>query len=294
MHIEIKDYSYEEMPEFRDEVPGAHRVKMTGDEIGLEYFPDIVYDEENNLHLYMIVPSLFNQPKKRFPCIVYVQGSAWHKQRVSIKVPYLSDLAKKGYVIAIVEYRDSSMAHFPCCMEDGKKAIRFLQAHSQDYPITDQFMIAGDSSGGHTAAMIAVTANTDRFGGKVDIKGCIDLYGAVELTYEEGYPTTFNHQRIDSPEGQYLGYDILENKEKAQEANVKTYAQDLAVPMLIAHGTKDRLVFCGQSVRLYEALKKANKDVTLYLIEGSDHGGAAFWTPQMIDTYDTFIKRCLK
>lgn len=293
MHIEVKNYTYDEMPEFNEEVEGAHYIQMTGEEVGLEYHPQIVYDEEHNLHLYMIIPTSFNHPKRRYPCIVYIQGSAWRKQRVSIKVPYLSALAKKGYVIAIVEYRDSSIAHFPCCIEDGKNAIRFMQAHKEDYPITDQFIVAGDSSGGHTSAMIGMTAGLDLFGGKVNIQGCIDLYGCVEVTFEEGFPTTLNHQRPDSPEGMYLGYDILEHLDEAKKANVKTYAKDLQVPMLIAHGTKDRQVFCEHSVRLYKALNAENKDVTLYLIKGADHGGAAFFTNEMIDFYDSFIQRCL-
>lgn len=293
MNIEVKNYTYDEMPEFNEEVEGAHYIQMTGEEVGLEYHPNIIYNEEHNLHLYMIIPTSFNHPKRRYPCIVYIQGSAWRKQRVSIKVPYLSALAKKGYVIAIVEYRDSSIAHFPCCIEDGKNAIRFMQAHKEDYPITDQFIVAGDSSGGHTSAMIGVTAGLDLFGGKVNIQGCIDLYGCVEVTFEEGFPTTLNHQRPDSPEGMYLGYDILEHLDEAKKANVKTYAKDLQVPMLIAHGTKDRQVFCEHSVRLYKALKAENKDVTLYLIKGADHGGAAFFTNEMIDFYDSFIQRCL-
>ena len=52
--------------------------------------------------------------------------------------------------------------------------------------------------------------------------------------------------------------------------------------MLIAHGTKDTMVFCQQSVDLYHALKDAGKDVQLYLLRGADHGGAAFWTEEMI------------
>ena len=132
MNIEVKNYTYDEMPEFNEEVEGAHSIQMTGEEVGLEYHPQIIYDKGHNLHLYMIIPTSFNHPKRRYPCIVYIQGSAWRKQRVSIKVPYLSALAKKGYVIAIVEYRDSSIAHFPCCIEDGKNALAAAKAEITD------------------------------------------------------------------------------------------------------------------------------------------------------------------
>ena len=58
-------------------------------------------------------------------------------------------------------------------------------------------------------------------------------------------------------------------------------------------GTKDTMVFCQQSVDLYHALKDAGKDVQLYLLRGADHGGAAFWTEEMITVYDNFFKKCL-
>lgn len=63
--------------------------------------------------------------------------------------------------------------------------------------------------------------------------------------------------------------------------------------MLILHGTKDKTVFCKQSVELYQAIKNAGKSVKLYLVRGSDHGGAVFWKEEVIDLYDDFIKSCL-
>ena len=70
---------------------------------------------------------------------------------------------------------------------------------------------------------------------------------------------------------------------------------DLDVPpMLILHGTKAKTVFCKESVELYQALIKANKDATLYLVSKSDHGGAAFWKDQTIEIYDQFIQKCLR
>lgn len=49
-----------------------------------------------------------------------------------------------------------------------------------------------------------------------------------------------------------------------------------------------------QSVNLYRHLKALQKEVTFYLIEGADHGGAEFWTPETIDIMVLFIQRCLK
>ena len=302
MKIEVKNYTYETMPDYEDKITGAKEVIMTGDEIGLEYIPDVVYDHKNDidLHLQIIVPSVFNEPHKKFPCVVFVQGSAWMKQNTYRNIVHLGKLAAKGYTCAIVEYRHSEIAHFPAQIIDGKNAIRYLKEHHEDYHIDPhQIIIMGDSSGGHTSAMIGMTAQTSLFDDPINqedlsIKGIINLYGAVEVTLPYGFPSTLNHQLPDSPEGMLVGYNIRENLEKAEGVNAKSYVNEEFAPMLILHGTKDKTVFCQESVNLYEALKEAKKDVELYLVRNADHGGAAFWKDEVVNIYDQFIQRCLK
>ena len=50
---------------------------------------------------------------EKYPLIVYVQGSAWHKQNVYQHVGQLNYLCKQGFVVAIVQYRESDLAPFP-------------------------------------------------------------------------------------------------------------------------------------------------------------------------------------
>lgn len=301
MKIEVKEYTYETIPDYNEKIDGAKEIIMNGEEMGIEYIPDIVYDHKDDidLHLQMIVPSVFNHPNKSYPCIVFIQGSAWMKQNIYKNVPQLGKLASKGYVCAIVEYRHSGIAKFPAQIIDGKNAIRYLKQNSEQYHIDkEQFIIMGDSSGGHTSAMIGMTAKTSLFDEPInkydcDVKGIIDLYGAVDVTLSYGFPTTLNHQLEDSPEGMLMGYNIRENIEKAKEANAKEYVHEEFPPILIMHGTKDKTVFAQESVDLYIALKEAKKDVELYLVKNSDHGGAAFWKEEVIEIYDQFIKRCI-
>ena len=39
--MELKEWTYEEFPEFTDEVPGAKWIDTTGDEVGVYYLNDI-------------------------------------------------------------------------------------------------------------------------------------------------------------------------------------------------------------------------------------------------------------
>ncbi len=303
MKIEVKNYTYETMPDYTDDVEGANEIVMTGDEVSVDYRPDVVYDhkDDTDLHLQILVPQVFNQPNKTYPCICYVQGSAWMKQNCYRDVVNLGKLAAKGYVVAVIEYRHSGIAHFPAQIIDAKNAIRFMKAHADEYSINkNDMIIMGNSSGGHVSSIVGMTANSDKFDEPMNnenccIKGIIDQYGAVEVTLEDGFPTTLDYQLPTSPEGMLMGYNIRENLEKAEIANAKTYVnEDFDVPMLIMHGTKDKTVSCQESVNLYQALKDAKKDVELYLIRYSDHGGAAFFKEETLDVIDKFIQRCLK
>ena len=67
------------------------------------------------LHLQIITPQTRNTKNKnnKYPCLVYVQGSAWLKQNINAKLGLLSRLSEKGYVIAVVEYRHAGIAPFP-------------------------------------------------------------------------------------------------------------------------------------------------------------------------------------
>jgi len=64
-------------------------------------------------------------------------------------------------------------------------------------------------------------------------------------------------------------------------------------PLLMIHGSKDRLVPFAQSVLLYEALVLAGQPVELHQLRGADHGGAPFWQPAVMDLVDGFLRRHL-
>ena len=160
MKIEIKNYTYEEMPEFLERAEGAHEIEITGEEMQIEYIDNVVYD--GDLRLQIIVPKQMNHPNKKYPGIVFVQGSAWMKQNIYRNIPNLGKLAALGYVVALVEYRHSGIAHFPSCIVDTKNAIRFLKKNADIYHLdSTKMVVMGDSSGGQVSCLTGMTCHTD-------------------------------------------------------------------------------------------------------------------------------------
>ncbi|WP_308556336.1 alpha/beta hydrolase [uncultured Lactobacillus sp.] len=274
---------------------------LDGDEIGVQYIPDVPYENYGKeLVLQILQPNIYNKPDQTFPCIVFVQGSHWAKQNIYRRVDDLKQLAAKGYVIAIVQYRDYEAGyHFPAPIIDAKNAIRFLRANAKKYFIQkDNFIIMGDSSGGQVATVAGMTAKTDKFDKpindeSVEVKGIIDLYGAVDLSMKGGFPNTGESHDLNTPEGSEMGFNIMDHLEETEAANSKTYVNEDFPAMLITHGTGDTTVSDKESIELYHALKKAGKPVRLYLIDSANHGNNAFYDQRMTDIYDQFIKQCL-
>ncbi len=311
--MEIKEWSYEEFPEFTDIVEGVEVIPTTGDELGVNYMHDVEYANVDGipLHLQILIPASRNdhfvpfgeQEKLSLPCFVFVQGSGWMQQYVYAKLCQLAKLALRGYVCAVVEYRHSGQAPFPAQAVDTRNAIRFLRVNAKKYGIDpDRMIVAGDSSGGHTAMWAGLRHNDDTEenlfpGVSAEVKGIVNYYGSVSVMLEDGNPSTLNHHQADSPEGLEMGgVDLRGRPDLCRQLSVEeniTAETDVA-PTLIFHGTKDRTVNTKESVLLYRAMKAAGKDVTFYLIQGADHGGPEFWTDRVLDIVDTFIQKCVQ
>ncbi len=303
--MEVKQWTYEEFPAFSEKVEGAVILKSSGDETGVHYIHDIEYANMDGepLVLQILQPFSRNAPKAVRPCVVFVQGSAWMKQDVYEQLPLVAKLAERGYVTAIVEYRHSGIASFPAPVIDSRNAVRFLRKNAAEYGIDpEKIIISGDSSGGHTAMFAGIHHNdvSDENiypGVSAEVKGIIDYYGSCSIMRWDSNPTTENHKLPDSPEGMEMGgVNLRESPDLCRKLSVEcniTVDTEIA-PTLIFHGTKDRVVNTWSSIDLYRQMKKCGKDVSLYLVEGADHGGAEFWSSQVLDIVDDFIKRCLK
>lgn len=302
--MEIKEWTYEDYPAFCEEVEGTVRISTSGDEIGTYIYSNVEYANVDGvpLHLQIIIPRSRNTENsgKKYPCLVYVQGSAWMQQNINAKLGLLARLSEKGYVIAVVEYRHSEIAPFPATAIDTRNAIRFMKVHADEYAVeADQVFVGGDSSGAHAAMFSQILQeddpNTNLFPGvDTDVKGIISFYGANSMMLEDGTPSTLLHHLPESPEGKEMGgVNLREHPELCRKMSVEcniTEDTDLP-PVLMFHGTKDRTINPRVSVVVYNQLKRCGKDVELYFLEGADHGGSEFWTEDIQKIIIQFINR---
>ena len=267
---------------------------------------NVVYQElsgeKQHLQIFTPMPLLGEPeiPPWKYPLIVYVPGSAWHRQQVWKGLGRALAAAGQGYAFAIVEYRASDIAPFPAQVEDAKSAVRYLRAHADEYNIDkSKIAIWGDSSGGHTSAFVGITGDTELVGEQNPGESCkvncvIDWFGPTDISMMNYYPTAMNHHNEDSPEGFLLGRkNVFKNPEFAQAANPINYIlrDKETPPFLMMHGGSDNIVPFNQSVRLYEKLRELGKAVTFYKLEGGGHGTGGFNSPEALEVLFEFVGR---
>lgn len=299
-HISLADF-----PESKFFADGIQVLEPDYSDPSVAAYLGVEYAHKSGMPLHVTLltpwPSIDGVGSEKYPLIIFVQGSAWLKQDI-FAVPQLAKMVKKGYVVAVVEYRPSTVAPFPAQIQDTKSAIRFVRKNASKYNIDPSKVILwGDSSGGHTALMTAVTLNENLFDEEgqdkdpIELKAVVDYYGPTDISKMNKEPSTWDHISMKSPEGLFLGgVNVLEHPEKVKPTIPMNYLGNKSLPpILIAHGSKDRLVPFGQSVMMFNALKKTNHEVDMFKLKGADHGDAAFWSEHMLDIVDKFIQKNL-
>jgi acetyl esterase/lipase len=287
-----------------EELPEGVKTVSFHDDFGfpVDMHPDVVYAARSGetQHLQILTPVDMMNHDRLFPLIVFVQGSAFHRQMVFQHLQHMVRLAEKGYAVAMVEYRPSEVAVFPAQTEDAKTAVRFMRMHAKEYHVDpDHIALFGDSSGGHTALMAGITADreldTDLYKEYSPAVSCIvDWYGPTDIAAMNEYPSTQDHVQPDSPEGCLIGgHNVVENPQLADPTVIMNHLsrEQSIPPILIMHGSRDHLVPFNQSCRLYRKLKELGKQVEMYRLEGGYHAFGGFNCEDALQLVLDFLKR---
>lgn len=293
-------YTYDEFPENLSAEAGM-KVIYGQDEMGITCRPDVVYAVKDGmeLHLRAMLPTVLNA-SRRYPTIFHIQGSAWLQQNLNSHMGDFSPLVKAGYAVILIEYRYAPAHRFPCQVEDGKTAVRYVMDHLDEFPVDPHnLFLSGDSSGGHTAMMMAATWNTMEFDAEKTplpaLNGGIDLYGSVNCLTMNDAPSAYDHMAAHSAASNYLGFCPPDDPAECQRRMPFFYIHEDTVlpPLLLMHGSKDRTVPLTQSLELYRHLKAMGKTAEFYKVKNADHGGNVFYCRATLEVILDFLNRHL-
>ncbi|OPJ61163.1 alpha/beta hydrolase [Clostridium oryzae] len=273
------------------------RLAVENRELEWLYVPDVEYCKYENCKrcLQLIIPYKRNwNENKKYPIILFIPGSAWHRQEMYNSIPARAELAKRGFAIAEVQYRESELAVFPAQVIDAKKAIRFIHSIAEQFHIdTDNIFISGDSSGGHIALLAGLTATY----GELDIDMENSIPCKVNGIISYCAPTDMSLSNGDGPIEDLLGTnDVTNVPGLAKSASCATYlsAERNIPPILMFHGTQDELVSVEHSRNFFEKLKQLDKEVEYYELENEGHCCPTFWGNAILDIVEKFVRRNCK
>jgi acetyl esterase/lipase len=214
----------------------------------------------------------------------------------------LKGLVARGWAIASVDYRLSTVARFPAQIHDIKAAIRFLRAHAADYSYpANRFVIAGSSAGAHLAALVGVTNGLAELEGtegsfpqeSSSVQAIVDLYGASNLTTILDQSTPHGVAMRAPALELLLGGQPDAKPELARLASPVFQVDANDPPLLLLHGDQDPQMPINQSHELQGAYEKLGLPVTFKVLHGSGHGGAAFTDASSLTLIDTFLRNHL-
>lgn len=267
----------------------------------------------DNLVMDIISPqSTGDDDDRRYPTVVFVQGSAWTTPDRDYEIPQLSELAREGFVVATVNHRNASRdasGVFPAYLKDVKAAIRYLRANARRWHVDPERLgIWGTSSGGNTSLLVGLTADDPRYEDgsyatesdavsfvvscfpPTDMMEAIDAFGNEDDPFRLYYFGPFAAV-VGATHETGLSDDV-----RRRAADMSPYLQvrdGVAYPpTILLHGTADTVVPYRQSVKMHKRLLEHGVDSRLVLVDGAEHEHD-FWSPQVFDMIFDFIReRC--
>ena len=156
----------------------------------------------------------------------------------------------QGYALVDVGYRLAPEASWPAQLHDAKAAIRFLRANAGQFELdAERLVVMGSGAGAHLAQMLAATngsaaaENPDMgFAGHSSaVQGVISWAGISDVTSL----TTDLQPAVD----ELMGYPAYQSKLALEASPVAQVTAEFP-PILLVHGTSDRVVPFAQSARM--------------------------------------------
>ena len=215
---------------------------------------------------------------------VFFYGGSW---KFGSKADYLfvgQALASRGIVTVIADYRLYPEVRFPAFVEDGAKAVGWVQRHIAGRGgDPDKIFLIGHSAGAHIAGMLSL--NPDFLAAESmdasELKGFIGLAGPYDFL------------PIESPTiKKVFAVDDLEATQPI------THASDRAPPTLLLTGDNDETVLPRNSIRLSNAIRQHGGQAEVKVYKRLGHTGIVLalaspfrWLATTLDDIASFISR---
>ncbi|MGJ8563809.1 MAG: alpha/beta hydrolase family protein [Alphaproteobacteria bacterium] len=248
----------------------SYRSGITTEDLG-EVIP-VKYSARDGFQIpaYMTLPPTIRDARslKNLPFIVLPHGGPY--ARSSKRFDYFSQFfATRGYGVLQMNFRgsagygqtfeDAGRDNWVLMQDDVEDGARWLL--EKGYADKDRLCIAGWSYGGYAALMGAVK-DQDMYSCAISMAGVTDLQDLVNDAKK------YRFGRITAKNSILRGF---EDKDAIKENSPVRRAEEITIPLFLAHGEKDQRVHFDQYKRMKKALKESPSDTTFMEFKDEDH-----------------------
>lgn len=215
------------------------------------------YGEDPRQRLDVYLPGPAARPAA---VIVFVHGGSWSDGSRSQYRFVGQDLAARGFVAVIPDYRLHPNGRWPRFVEDTAAALAWAVRHADEIGGDPRrVVLMGHSAGAYNAAMVALEPRWLAAHGmeRNAIAGLVGLSGPYDFL----------------PFADSVTRRIFGHVPDPQATQPVTVARAGAPPVLLIHGTDDDTVYPRNSIRLAERLRALRVPVELTLHPAVGHAG---------------------
>ncbi|MGH8047770.1 MAG: alpha/beta hydrolase [Chthoniobacterales bacterium] len=185
------------------------------------------------------------------PLVVLVHGGGWMAGDSRELAGWNRWLARRGYAVAVVEYRLMPTGAWPSQREDVLAAVEYLRGNAAGFGVDrERVVFFGRSAGGQIASAIAAA------GEHPWLRGCVCLYSPFDMVFAYEHGSDDDMLRSRWLLRCHLGGRPEERMETFRDASAYLTANKTAPPFLLMHGTRDELVWVLQSRRFAQRLSE--------------------------------------
>ncbi|MDB6055731.1 MAG: Prolyl oligopeptidase family protein [Verrucomicrobiales bacterium] len=241
---------------------------------------DVVYGRKFGTALTMDV---FKPENPNKCAIVFVVSGGWFSSHDGISIPYIEHYLDRGYTVFAVVHGSQPRFIIPEIEEDLHRSVRFIRHNAEKFGINGEKLgITGASAGGH----LSLTIGTQGKPGKPESKDPIDRESSAVQAVACFFPPTdflnWSEAGEDAVGIQKLAAykpafgprsDNLEERAKmGKEISPIYFVHSNMPPILIIHGTADRIVPIHQAEIFVKKCEEFHDEIKLMVKEGKDHG----------------------
>ncbi len=212
---------------------------------------------------YLTLPN--NQSKTNLPTIIFPHGGPISYDGRGFDY-WTQFFVSRGYAVLQMNFRGSSGYGFDfmqaglkgwglAMQDDVEDATKWIINRGTTDPA--RICIVGASYGGY-AALMATVKSPDLYQCAISFAGVSD----VEYLVRSSRKYT-SHEIVKK--------QIGEDYEKLSESSPINFVKKISTPILLIHGTKDRVVRVEHSEKMHQALKLAKKEVKYISLEKGNH-----------------------